>query len=129
MPIRPPRAHTPGHAPQPRPRVSARARGYDVEWERERKAFLALHPWCECPDHVGKPDAPPSDTVDHIVAHKGNKALFRDRSNWRASTRACNSAKCAREEGGFGNRRRAGAAPPRREAPQPAPRPEPWGLV
>lgn len=109
MPTRPPRAHPQGKPPKPRvhaPRVSSRQRGYDTKWEKARAGFLAKHPRCECPQHKGKPDAPPSDTIDHIVAHKGDPKKFWDRSNWRASTRSCNARKAAAEEGGFGNRRR-----------------------
>jgi hypothetical protein len=54
--------------------------------------------------------APLSDTVDHVKPHKGDMVLFWDRSNWRAMAHGCNSAKAAREEGGFGNPRRAPSA-------------------
>lgn len=84
------------------PRPTARQRGYSTAWEKARAGFLAKHPFCECPLHKGKPDAPRSDTVDHIVAHKGNKALFWEHRNWQASTRACNARKAVLEEGAFG---------------------------
>lgn len=106
MPTRPPRAHTPSLPQPPRPRVSARKRGYDTRWDKARAGFLAKHPRCECPDHKGKPNAPPADTVDHIRPHKGDPAVFWDRSNWRPVARACNSRKAAAMEGGFGNARR-----------------------
>ena len=44
-----------------------------------------------------------SECVDHIVPHKGDQQLFWDQSNWQALCRRCNSIKCARLEGGFGN--------------------------
>lgn len=109
MPTRPPKAHiarVPGSRPAPAPRVSASQRGYDSKWQEARRGFLAKHPRCECPEHKGKPNAPLADTVDHITAHKGDKALFWQRSNWRAVAKACNSRKAAATEGGFGNRRR-----------------------
>jgi len=40
--------------------------------------------------------------VDHIVAHKGDKALFWSRSNWQPMAYGCNSRKAVREEGAFG---------------------------
>ncbi|WP_216671362.1 hypothetical protein [Mangrovicoccus sp. HB161399] len=49
--------------------------------------------------------------VDHKVAHKGDKRLFWDRSNWQPMNRSCNSRKAIREEGAFGNPiRQAGGA-------------------
>src|SRR4051812_9219727 len=109
MPTRPPRAHTPGQQ-QPQPRASARARGYTTAWERARAGFLAKHPWCECPEHKGKPDAPRSTTVDHTIPHKGDKALFWKRSNWCAMAKPCHDAKTAREDGGFGHQRKGADA-------------------
>lgn len=98
MPTRPPRAQiarVPGQ-PAPAPRVSARERGYDTAWDKARKGFLAKHTRCECPAHKGKPDAPPSDTLDHIIPHKGDKTLFWDRKNWQAMAASCHSTKTGR---------------------------------
>lgn len=41
--------------------------------------------------------------VDHRIAHKGDMALFWNRSNWQPYNRSCNSRKAAALEGGFGN--------------------------
>lgn len=49
--------------------------------------------------------------VDHRIAHKGNFRLFWDKSNWQPMTRACNSRKAIREEGGFGRPVAAAATP------------------
>lgn len=95
-----------------RPRATARERGYSVAWEKARAGFLAKHPWCECPEHKGTPNPPPSDTVDHIKPHKGDKTLFWDRSNWRAMAHACHSRATASFDGGFGNARREGKSTP-----------------
>jgi 5-methylcytosine-specific restriction protein A len=103
-----------------RPRATARERGYSVAWEKARKGFLAKHPWCECPDHKGKSDAPRSDTVDHVIPHMGDKALFWLRSNWCAMSAACHSRKTATEDGGFGNHRRAPVSVPASEQLAPA---------
>ena len=81
-------------------RPTAPKRGYDSKWRRESKAFLARpeNRFCVC--GCGKP----AEMVDHRIAHKGDMRLFWDRSNWQPMTRACNSRKAVREEGGFGNR-------------------------
>jgi 5-methylcytosine-specific restriction protein A len=50
--------------------------------------------------------------VDHHVPHKGNDALFWDRSNWRSRCKRCHDAKTTRQDGGFGNPiRRDGVTP------------------
>ena len=85
-------------------RPSARARGYNREWQRESKAFLALPGNRLCACGCGQA----ADMVDPRVAHKGNMRLFWDRSNWQPMNRRCNSGKAAREEGGFGNPVRVG---------------------
>jgi 5-methylcytosine-specific restriction protein A len=107
MPTRPPRAKVQRCANQPAspPRASARKRGYDSKWDEARAGFLAKHPFCDCPLHKGKPDAPRSTAVDHIIPHKGDKTLFWTRSNWRAMAKPCHDAKTAREDGGFGRPR------------------------
>ena len=56
-------------------RPSARERGYDSKWDKERAAFLKLNPTCRmCSD--------PSTVVDHIIPHRGDLKLFWRRSNW-----------------------------------------------
>jgi 5-methylcytosine-specific restriction endonuclease McrA len=65
-------------------RPSARERGYDAKWDRERAAYLKVNKQCRrCGD--------PSTTVDHIQAHKGNQALFWNRSNWQPLCTPCHS--------------------------------------
>src|SRR5206468_3916057 len=112
VPTRPPRAHAQGQPPKPSPRLSARKRGYDSAWDKARAGFLAKHPFCDCPVHAGKPNAPRSDTIDHIVAHKGDKVLFWKRSNWRAMAAACHNAKRQREERPGGESRKLADPPP-----------------
>lgn len=79
-------------------RPSAAARGYDAEWRRESAEFLARpeNRFCAC--GCGRV----ANMVDHIRAHKGNRALFWDRSNWQPMALGCNSRKAVREEGAFG---------------------------
>ena len=79
-------------------RPTARQRGYSSRWDRESKAFLALPGNERCACGCGRP----ANVVDHHKAHKGDQALFWDRSNWRPMNIACNSRKAVRVEGGFG---------------------------
>jgi 5-methylcytosine-specific restriction protein A len=139
MPTRPPRAHPQGQPPTSTrslractragcpnitdrglcaacrsaipPRPTARLRGYSTAWEKARAGFLAKHPFCECPEHQGRPVGIPGQpsgllatTVDHIIPHKGDKALFWNRANWQAMAKPCHDAKTAREDGRWGPR-------------------------
>ncbi len=62
-------------------RATARERGYDTKWERERRTFLKLNPTCSC--------GAPANVVDHIIPHKGDKRLFWSRSNWQPLCKPC----------------------------------------
>lgn len=86
-----------------RNREGARARGYDATWERERKAFLAVHRFCGC--------GAPATLVDHVKPHKGDAKLFRDARNWQPMCKPCHARKTAREDGGFGNPIKPGGGP------------------
>ncbi|WP_343039067.1 HNH endonuclease signature motif containing protein [Propylenella binzhouense] len=73
-------------------RPSARERGYDSKWQRERAAYLAAHPTCE---RCGAP----ATVVDHITPHRGDMKLFWRRSNWQPLCTPCHSrAKQAQEK-------------------------------
>jgi 5-methylcytosine-specific restriction protein A len=110
MPIAPPRHRPHGQLPRAEAerrrkaaveqrRPSALERGYTAEWHRAAKAFLARpeNRFCVC----GCGGV--ATVVDHKIAHRGDRNLFWNPSNWQPMTLACNSAKAAREEGGFGN--------------------------
>lgn len=72
-------------------RPSARARGYDSQWDKARVAFLARHPVCvRC--------AAPATVVDHIIPHKGDKALFWKRDNWQPLCKPCHDRAKQAEE-------------------------------
>ena len=76
-------------------RGSSASQGYDARWRRARKIFLNDHPLCiKC----GRT----ASVVDHIKAHKGDKVLFWDISNWQAMCKLCHDAKTAREDGRWG---------------------------
>ena len=89
-------------------RPSAAARLYDAWWRRESKAFLAENPIAVdiFREHGGRQFA--AEAVDHIIPHRGNVELFRDKSNWQGLTRSDHSRKTALEDGGFGNARKRG---------------------
>lgn len=51
------------------PGVSASKKGYDRNWQKYRFRFLHHNPYCYvCPNKA--------TVVDHVVPHKGDKALF-----------------------------------------------------
>lgn len=81
--------------------VSRSLRGYTQEWYEASKAFLAENPLCvECLDDDHRT---PSQVTDHRIPHKGDMALFWDRSNWQALCIRHHNIKTSKEDGGFGN--------------------------
>ncbi|HDZ73496.1 MAG TPA: HNH endonuclease [Aurantimonas coralicida] len=74
-------------------RPTARQRGYDSKWDRERVAFLKLHPVCA---HKGCTQA--ATVVDHKVPHRGDRKLFWSRSNWQPLCTAHHSGAKQSEE-------------------------------
>lgn len=69
-------------------------------WRRTRAAFLAAHPYCECPAHaalpaIARPDATEVDHVDGLGL-AGPRAF--DWSNLRAMTKACHSRRTATDQ-------------------------------
>lgn len=72
-----------------RRRPPTRERGYDHEWRKARLDYLAAHPHCAmlgCDQHA--------TTVDHIIPHRGDRALLWNRRNWQPlCTRCHNSVK------------------------------------
>lgn len=88
-------------------RKSPSKRGYNYKWTKARKAFLAQHPFCECPECKASGHPLPAKVVDHIIPHRGNQELFWDSNNWQAMNKRCHDKKTARENGGFGNKIKA----------------------
>jgi 5-methylcytosine-specific restriction enzyme A len=78
-----------------RQRPSAAARGYGSRWRRARMRFLRRNPLCAACCKGGRLEA--ATVVDHVVPHRGNRALFWDRANWAALCKCCHDAKTARE--------------------------------
>jgi len=81
-------------------RGSARQRGYDSQWDKARRGWLAKHPLCvEC-ERGNRITA--ATTVDHIIPHRGDMALFWDTSNWQSLCKHHHDQKTARETWGEG---------------------------
>lgn len=81
-------------------RGTAASRGYGHKWRTAREEYLMQHPLCvEC-TRLGLAGA--ASHVDHIIAHKGDPALFWDRTNWQGLCGPHHSEKTVREDGGFG---------------------------
>jgi len=77
-------------------RASSSERGYGKRWQRERKIYLASHPFCvECMKE-GKYVI--ATDVDHIIPHRGDKALFWDENNLQALCHSCHSKKTNLED-------------------------------
>jgi 5-methylcytosine-specific restriction enzyme A len=80
-----------------RGRPGARARGYNVKWERIRRHFLEAFPLCVmC-------RAPATD-VDHIIAKRDGGSD--DWGNLRSLCHSCHSSRTGRDQGHFSRRDR-----------------------
>lgn len=98
------------------PRPSSAKRLYGYTWQRASKAFLREHPVCECDECTAEGRLLIATVVDHYIPHRGNHALFWDRSNWRANSKTCHDRKTAKHDGAFGRPRREGGGNPGRSA-------------
>jgi 5-methylcytosine-specific restriction protein A len=92
MPLRPPRHQHAGYRPNAqrdrehdKRRGSSRDRGYNAQWEKAGKLYLASHPWCEMCRRDGRFTA--ATLVDHILAHRGDQTKFWDQNNWQGLCR------------------------------------------
>ena len=72
-------------------RGSATERGYDAKWRRARKLFLQRHPLCA--NCLSQGIVTPATVVDHIVPHRGDRALFWDENNWQPLCKNCHDQK------------------------------------
>jgi 5-methylcytosine-specific restriction protein A len=94
------------HTDHDRPNSSQR--GYDRKWEATSKAYLASHPWCQCP---GCPHCTPttgcqrpSTEPDHIDGLGPNAPRGHDWTNLRGLCHPCHSHRTGRDQGGFSRR-------------------------
>lgn len=84
-------------------RGSAHERGYGAKWQQASKAWLRVHPLCQCPEcKSGELRMTIATVVDHITPHRGDMRLFWDSDNWQSMSKPCHDRKTAREDGGFG---------------------------
>jgi 5-methylcytosine-specific restriction protein A len=75
------------------------ARGYGARWQRARVQYLQEHPVCVMCARRGL--LVPAGVVDHIVAHRGDMALFWSVTNWQALCKPCHDTHKARQERGL----------------------------
>lgn len=95
--------------------LSSAARGYGHKWRKARAAYLAHHPHCVmCLAELGMMDLDPADVilacarrglpepvatvVDHVIAHRGDKALFWDHNNWQPLCKAHHDSDAQRRD-------------------------------
>lgn len=72
-------------------RDKAKQNLYDSAWERSRIAYLIDHPWChDCNDIATE--------IHHIKAHRGNRQVFWDKSNWMSLCKPCHSVRTGHGE-------------------------------
>ena len=72
-------------------RPNSSQRGYSREWEKARRLFLSIHPYCVRCGAVAK-------IVDHKTPHRGDQAIFWDKSRWQSLCTPCHSGAKQREE-------------------------------
>ncbi len=76
--------------PYDQQRGSARERGYNRAWEKRRKAWLELEPFCRLCGAPGK-------EVDHVIPHRGARWLFDLKGNLQTLCKADHTKKTSRE--------------------------------
>ena len=87
----------PDGPPRKENRPNASSRGYDWQWQKERKVYLGYNPLCvQClKDGISTP----ATVVDHIIPHKGDERLFWDiENNWQSLCIHHHAIKTAKEK-------------------------------
>ena len=81
-------------------RGNAAARFYDRKWRSYRERFIKKHPLCCDPDgaHALVGEVVPTQEVDHIIPHRGNRKLFWDPTNHQPLCTDCHRRKTGRGE-------------------------------
>jgi 5-methylcytosine-specific restriction enzyme A len=74
-------------------------RGYDAQWHKLRRAFLAEHPYCECDTCKGQDGRELSQVVDHIHPIEDRPELRLVWDNLRAMSKRHHDAHTARTRG------------------------------
>ena len=77
---------------------------YNWDWRKFRDRYVKEHPLCiHC---LAKGILTPTQEIDHIVPHQGDKDLFWKEDNLQALCKPCHSIKTAKYDGGFGKKPR-----------------------
>jgi len=71
---------------------------YTYAWQKASKAFLAQPENALCRMHRQRGDTVAATIVDHIIPHRGDHALFWDRSNWQPLCKLCHDSHKQSEE-------------------------------
>ncbi|QDV24403.1 HNH endonuclease signature motif containing protein [Aureliella helgolandensis] len=74
-------------------RPNSTQRGYDRRWRVARRRFLSDNPACRQCEKRGRIIA--ATIIDHIIPHRGDKALFWRQSNWQPLCKRCHDQKTA----------------------------------
>lgn len=74
-------------------RGTSKERGYDSQWRKTRKVYLAVHPICEC--GCGRL----ADTVHHIISVEEKPKLRLVWANLKAMKRECHEKEHGRLKG------------------------------
>lgn len=72
-------------------------RGYGGKWQKAREGWLQAHPLCVMCDELDH-RVTAASVVDHRIPHRGDMALFWDRTNWQSLCAHHHSAHKQREE-------------------------------
>ena len=72
-------------------RENSHRRGYDRQWNKISKRYLAAHPFCVHCAKAGRETL--ATEVDHIIPFRGNRDLKLDPENWQALCKVCHSKK------------------------------------
>ncbi|RON90363.1 HNH endonuclease [Pseudomonas fluorescens] len=75
---------------------TAAQRGYGYKWQKARAGWLEQHPLCVYCERNGRVTA--ATVVDHSTPHRGDMALFWDRTKWVSLCTNCHSSVKQREE-------------------------------
>lgn len=76
--------------------MTSTQRGYNYKWQKARERYLNSNPLCVYCQQIGRVTA--ASIVDHIVAHRGDMALFWDQTNWQSLCKPCHDSVKQAEE-------------------------------
>jgi 5-methylcytosine-specific restriction enzyme A len=74
---------------------------YGAAWQRASKTWLAQHPLAVDIFGGHRGVLKVAEAVDHIIPHRGDRALFWDSSNWQGLTKSDHDRKTALERLGW----------------------------